>query len=49
MAWPPSIPMRHEILPALKVRSMSAAVRASANVPEYLAHNRCTRSICSIA
>src|SRR2546422_4099317 len=49
IACPPSIPMRQEIFPVLKLRSMAAAVVASAKVCGYLRHRRWIRSICSSA
>ena len=49
MACPPSMPIRHEILPALKLRSTSAARYAIARSRGYRAHSRLMRSICSSA
>src|SRR2546425_274467 len=49
MACPPSMPIRHEILPALKLRSTSAARYAIARSRGYRAHSRLIRSICSRA
>src|SRR5437773_6051454 len=49
MACPPSMPIRHEILPALKWRSTSAALYAIARSTGYRAHSRLMRSICSSA
>src|SRR5438128_1590573 len=43
------MPIRHEILPLLKLRSTSAALYAIARSPEYFAHRRLIRSICSSA
>ena len=47
MECPPSMPIIEAILPALKARSTSSAVRASANVSGYFATMRWTTSICS--
>src|SRR6266849_1769103 len=49
IAWPPSMPIRQETLPAAKLRSTSAAVYAIARLRAFLPQRRCTRSICSSA
>ncbi len=47
MECPPSIPIIDAILPALKARSTSSAVRDGASASGYFAIMRWTMSICS--